>query len=98
YTESFMEANRGDWGGGDFKDVMAGVDDLIQRGIADADRMGIVGWSYGGYMAGWAVTQTNRFRAAVAGACMSDLASEMGTETSPTSDSWFLGRPYGENL
>jgi len=48
YGQKFVEANRGDWGGGDFKDVMAGVDDLVKRGIADPDRLGIGGWSYGG--------------------------------------------------
>lgn len=60
-----MVLNRADWGGGDFKDVMAAADDLVARGIADSDRLGIAGWSYGGYMAEWAITQTNRFKAAV---------------------------------
>jgi dipeptidyl aminopeptidase/acylaminoacyl peptidase len=97
YGNRFLEANRADWGGGDFKDIMAGVDHLIERGIADPDRLGIGGWSYGGYMAAWAVTQTNRFKAAVAGAGMSDLASEFGTELRPAYDRWFYGLPY-ENL
>ncbi len=52
YGESFIEMNRGDWGGGDFKDVMWGVKDLIDRGIADPSKLGIGGWSYGGYMVG----------------------------------------------
>jgi dipeptidyl aminopeptidase/acylaminoacyl peptidase len=86
--------NRGDWGGGDFKDVMAGVDFLVARGIADPNRLGIGGWSYGGYMAAWAVTQTNRFKAAVSGAGMSDLATEFGTEDGPAYDEWFYGLPY----
>lgn len=94
YGWQFLESNRADWGGGDFKDVMAGVDFLIQRGIADADRLGIGGWSYGGYMAMWAVTQTNRFKASVAGAGLSDLASEYGTEEGPSFDEWFYGVPY----
>ncbi|HYL76614.1 MAG TPA: S9 family peptidase [Bryobacteraceae bacterium] len=94
YGEKFIEINRTDWGGGDFKDVMAGVDWLISRGDADPDRLGIGGWSYGGYMAMWAVTQTNRFRASVAGAGMSDLASEFGTEGSSTGDEWFYGTPW----
>jgi dipeptidyl aminopeptidase/acylaminoacyl peptidase len=94
YGHRFLEMNRGDWGGGDFKDVMAGVDFLINRGIADANRLGIGGWSYGGYMAAWAITQTQRFKAAVSGAGMSDLATEFGTEDGPAYDEWFYGLPY----
>ena len=96
YGWSFLVKNRADWGGGDFKDVMAGVDHLIQRGIADPDRLAIGGWSYGGYMSAWAITQTPRFKAAVVGACMSDLASEFGTEVIDTAqyDRWFNGLPY----
>jgi dipeptidyl aminopeptidase/acylaminoacyl peptidase len=94
YGQKFMEMNRADWGGGDFKDVMAGVDDLVAKGIADPDRLGIAGWSYGGYMAGWAVTQTTRFKAAVAGAGMANLISEFGTEDAPAYDEWFWGLPY----
>lgn len=94
YGHRFLEMNRGDWGGGDFKDVMAGVDLLISRGIADPDRLGIGGWSYGGYMAAWAITQTQRFKAAVSGAGMSDLAMEFGTEDGPAYDEWFYGLPY----
>lgn len=94
YGHRFVEMNRGDWGGADFKDVMAGVDFLIAQGIADGNKLGIGGWSYGGYMAAWAVTQTNRFKAAVAGAGMSDLATEFGTEDGPAYDEWFYGLPY----
>ena len=94
YGQKFIEANRGDWGGGDFKDVMAGVDELIARGIADPERLGIGGWSYGGYMTEWAITQTTRFKAAVSGAGMANLISEYGTEEHPASDEWFFGVPY----
>jgi dipeptidyl aminopeptidase/acylaminoacyl peptidase len=96
YGWDFVIKNRADWGGGDFKDVMAGVDDLIHRGIADGNRLGIAGWSYGGYMAAWAITQTPRFKAAVVGAGMSDLASEFGTESldSARYDQWFHSVPY----
>jgi dipeptidyl aminopeptidase/acylaminoacyl peptidase len=97
YGHKFIEANRADWGGGDFKDVMAGVDEMIRRKVADPERLGIGGWSYGGYMSAWAVTQTNRFKAAVAGAGLSDLAAEFGTENGPMYDEWFFGVPY-ENL
>jgi dipeptidyl aminopeptidase/acylaminoacyl peptidase len=94
YGERFVEMNRGDWGGGDFRDVMAGVDWAVSRGVADPDRLAIGGWSYGGYMAAWAVTQTNRFKAAVSGAPVIDLASEFGTERDPAYDEWFYGVPY----
>jgi dipeptidyl aminopeptidase/acylaminoacyl peptidase len=94
YGQRFVEMNRGDWGGGDFRDVMAGADWLVARGIADPNRLGIGGWSYGGYMAAWAVTQTNRFRAAVSGAPVIDMASEFGTENGSAYDEWFYGTPY----
>jgi dipeptidyl aminopeptidase/acylaminoacyl peptidase len=94
YGQTFVEMNRADWGGGDFKDVMAGVDAMIARGIADPNRLGIGGWSYGGYMAAWAVTQTPRFKAAVSGAPVIDMASEFGTENGPQYDEWFYGTPY----
>jgi dipeptidyl aminopeptidase/acylaminoacyl peptidase len=64
------------WGEGDYKDILAGVDDLIAKGIADPDRLGIMGASYGGYMTNWAVTQTNRFKAASSAASLSDLADQ----------------------
>jgi len=99
YGHDFVTANRRDWGGGDFKDVMAGVDCMIAQGIADPNRLGIGGWSYGGYMAAWAVTQTDRFKASVSGAPMTDLASEYGTEVAGINpyDTWYMGTPY-ENL
>ena len=62
-----------DWGGPDYKDIMAGVDHLIARGIADPDRLGVMGASYGGFMTNWIVTQTRRFKAAAAGASIADL-------------------------
>jgi dipeptidyl aminopeptidase/acylaminoacyl peptidase len=94
YGHKFLETNRADWGGGDFKDVMAGVDHLIQAGVADPDKLGIGGWSYGGYMSAWAITQTDRFKASVVGAGMSDLATEFGTEIDSAYDEWFYGLPW----
>jgi dipeptidyl aminopeptidase/acylaminoacyl peptidase len=94
YGQKFIEMNRGDWGGADFKDVMAGVDDLIAKKIADPDKLAIGGWSYGGYMSEWAITQTTRFKAAVSGAGLSNLISEYGTERGPSYDEWFYGVPY----
>jgi dipeptidyl aminopeptidase/acylaminoacyl peptidase len=97
YGHKFVEMNRADWGGADFKDVMAGVDYLIAQGVADPQKLGIGGWSYGGYMSEWAITQTTRFKAAVSGAGLSNLASEFGTEAGSSYDQWFFGVPY-ENL
>ncbi|MHB8503100.1 MAG: S9 family peptidase [Candidatus Acidiferrales bacterium] len=94
YGETFIEMNRGDWGGADFKDVMSGVKDLIDRGIADPAKLGIGGWSYGGFMAEWAITQTNDFKASVSGAGLSNLISEYGSESHPSYDQWFYGVPY----
>jgi dipeptidyl aminopeptidase/acylaminoacyl peptidase len=64
----------GSWGDKDYKDIMAGVDHLIKLGIADPDRMGVMGASYGGFMTSWIVTQTDRFRAASTGASVNNLA------------------------
>nr|HRC78066.1 S9 family peptidase [Kouleothrix sp.] len=65
---AFTEATIGDYGGHDYQDIIDGVDHLVALGIADADRLGIGGWSYGGFMSAWAVTQTDRFKAAIMGA------------------------------
>ena len=96
YGEKFVEMNRADWGGADFKDVMAGVDYLIAQGVADPNKLGIGGWSYGGYMSEWAITQTNRFKASVSGAGMVDLIAEFETENGPSYDKWFWGLPYNQ--
>lgn len=75
----FAEANLGDMGGKDFLDIMAGVDALIKDGIADPKRMGFGGWSYGGFLTAWAITRTDRFKAAVAGAAISNWLSFHGS-------------------
>ena len=69
---AFADAVMGDVGGKDFLDIMAGVDHLVAQGRVDGERVGILGWSYGGYMTAWAVTQTTRFKAAMVGAGISD--------------------------
>jgi dipeptidyl aminopeptidase/acylaminoacyl peptidase len=79
YGWRFRFANINDWGGGDYKDLMAGVDYLINKGMADPDRLGVMGWSYGGYMTSWIITQTDRFKAAAVGAGVTDLVSFTGT-------------------
>jgi dipeptidyl aminopeptidase/acylaminoacyl peptidase len=73
YGEAGHRAIIGSWGEGDFKDIMAGVDALVAQGVADPERLGVMGASYGGYMTNWIVTQTDRFKAASAGASISDL-------------------------
>jgi dipeptidyl aminopeptidase/acylaminoacyl peptidase len=72
---SFAQAVIGDGGGVDLRDIMAGVDHCVAGGIADPERLGIAGLSYGGYMAGWAVGQTDRFKAAVAMSVVADYVS-----------------------
>ncbi len=94
YGEEFLKANHANWGGGDFKDIVAGLDFVLARGEVDANRLGIGGWSYGGYMAEWAITQTDRFKAAVSGAGMFDLGAEFGTESGPEGDEWYFGTPW----
>ena len=94
YSEAFMKANRGDWGGGDFKDLMAVLDAVVARGEADPNRLGIGGWSYGGEMSAWAITQTHRFKAAVAGAGVFDQEAEFETEDGPAVDEWYFGTPW----
>ncbi len=76
--EAFTRANVKDFGNGDFKDIMAGVDEAIKVAPIDPNRLGICGWSYGGYMTMWAVTQTNRFKAGMAGAGLSNWQSYYG--------------------
>ncbi|MCH3710087.1 S9 family peptidase, partial [Campylobacter coli] len=73
YGEKFRKANVKDWGFNDYDDIQHGVDALIERGIADPDRMGIMGWSYGGYMTSWSITRTARFKAASIGAPVTNL-------------------------
>jgi dipeptidyl aminopeptidase/acylaminoacyl peptidase len=76
--EAFTRANVKDFGYGDFRDIMAGVDQVLKEAPVDEHRLGITGWSYGGYMTMWAVTQTNRFAAAVAGAGLANFQSYYG--------------------
>jgi len=76
--EAFTRANVKEFGYGDFKDIMAGVDEALRVAPIDSNRLGITGWSYGGYTTMWAVTQTNRFKAAMAGAGLSNWQSYYG--------------------
>ena len=83
YGEKFRRANFRDWGGMDYKDIMTGIDYLIEKGIADPDKLGIMGWSYGGYMTSWVITQTDRFKSASVGAGVTNLFSMYGQTDIP---------------
>jgi len=87
--ESFTRANVKDFGYGDLRDIIAGVDTVLKTVPVDENRLGVAGWSYGGYMTMWTVTQTNRFRAAVAGAGIANYQSYYGQNSI---DQWML--PY----
>ena len=100
YGERFTMASNGDWGGADYRDLMAGVDAALARAPwIDRTRLGVIGGSYGGYMTNWIVTQTDRFRAAVTQRSLCNLVSKWGT-----SDIGYLGNdlqwggPPWENL
>ena len=75
----FMREVEGDWGGWDFQDIMRGVDECVERGVADPERMVVTGYSYGGYMSMYTIGQTDRFKAAVPMAGISNLTSFVGT-------------------
>lgn len=85
--ETFTRANIRDFGGGDLRDILAGVDTVVKKVPIDDARIGVTGWSYGGYMTMWTVTQTNRFRAAVAGAGIADWLSYYGENSI---DEWMI--------
>lgn len=80
YGQAFSDGTLGQWGGGDYKDLMAGVDHVLaQHTWLDRDRLGVTGGSYGGFMTNWIVTQTSRFKAAVSHASVSNLISFYAT-------------------
>ena len=97
YGEEFRWATWGGWGFKDYEDVMAGVDHAIARYEIDTDRMGVTGYSYGGFLTNWIITQTGRFAAAAAGASISNWVSDYGVADIPrTKESEFFGPPWEE--
>jgi dipeptidyl aminopeptidase/acylaminoacyl peptidase len=98
YGVEFRRANTKDWGMGDYLDLMTGVDKVIEMGVADPDRLGVMGWSYGGFMTSWIVTQTNRFKAASAGAPVTNLMSFNGTADIPAFVPDYMGGQFWEAL
>jgi dipeptidyl aminopeptidase/acylaminoacyl peptidase len=80
YGQKFSDGTLREWGGGDYRDLMLGVDEVLRtRSWIDADRLGVTGGSYGGFMTNWIITQTTRFKAAVASASVSNLISFYAT-------------------
>ncbi len=94
---AYLAANKGDVGGGEWQDVLSGARWAIESGIADPERMGIGGWSWGGFLTAWAITQTNIFKAAVMGAGLSNLLSDHGQNDVPDLNRLiFDGLPYDD--
>lgn len=95
YGTAFMLRKRADWGGQDWRDVETGVDHLVKEGLADGQRLGVFGHSYGGYLSAWAITQTNRYDAAIVSAGAIDLAAHWGQSDIHLYRAYdFEGRPW----
>lgn len=93
--DAFRRMVVGDWGGLDYQDIQAGVDTLVARGVAAPDSLGFMGWSYGGYMTAWTVTQTQRYKAAVDGAGITEPIAMWGTQDiRHVFEAYFGGGPY----
>ncbi|WP_158791544.1 prolyl oligopeptidase family serine peptidase [Granulicella sp. L60] len=91
---AFEAANKDDMGNGDYLDIMAGIDEVLRTEPLDGDRMALIGYSYGGEMAGFVEGKTTRFKAIVSGAPVIDQFSEYGTESDSYGDRWFTGEPW----
>ena len=98
YGLEFRRANMRDWGGADYQDLMTGVDRVIEMGVADPERLGVMGWSYGGFMTTWIVTQTHRFKVASAGAPVTNLMSFNGTADIPAFVPDYFGGQFWEAM
>lgn len=96
YGDAYAQANVGDWGGIDARDLLAAVDAACARPDMDADRVAVTGESYGGFMTNWLIATTNRFRAGVAQNGISDLRSEYLMTSDPIGTEWDLGGPPWE--
>jgi dipeptidyl aminopeptidase/acylaminoacyl peptidase len=91
----YMNALFGEVGGNEYRDMMSGVDAMIERGIADPERLGIGGWSWGGYMTAWAITRTDRFKAAIVGAGLPNMIADNSLGDIPSANlSYFEKSPY----
>lgn len=91
----FLNALFNEVGMNEYRDMIAGVDAMVERGIADPDRLGIGGWSWGGYMTAWAITQTDRFKAAIVGAGLPNMITDNSLGDIPSANlSYFDHSPY----
>ena len=97
YGDTLLRGNMKDIGGGDYHDAMAGVDAVIAQGIADPNQLAVRGWSYGGILGGWTITQTPRFKAASLGAMVADWASEYAMGFNHDVRLWYIGGTPWEN-
>jgi dipeptidyl aminopeptidase/acylaminoacyl peptidase len=95
YGSAFLVRRRADWGGQDWRDVVTGIDSLVRAGLADGHRLGIFGGSYGGYLTAWAITQTDRFKAAYVDRGIVNLPALWGQSDVQQYRAWeFEGRPW----
>ena len=94
YGVKFAAANKNDLGGGDYQDVMAGLDYVLANFPIDPARLALMGYSYGGEMAGFVEGKTDRFKAIISGAPVIDQFSEYGTESGSWYDRWYFGKPW----
>ena len=97
YGKDFRFANFKDWGFGDYEDIISGVDKVIEMGIADTERLAVMGWSYGGYMTSFMVTRTERFKAASMGAGLPNLVSMTTTTDIPDYLVAHMGGEFWDN-
>ena len=86
-----------DVGGGEYEDLMTGVDHVIEAGYIDPEKMGVAGWSWGGVTAGWVITQTDRFKAASVGAGVSNWIGESGPGYNWDVSNWYIGGKHWTN-
>lgn len=98
YGHEFGLANRGDIGGRDYEDVVAGVDFAIAQGWADPERLAVMGESYGGYMTNWIIGHSQRFRAAVSAFGLFSLLTDFSNSSYPSWESDYLGKFYWEDM
>lgn len=97
YGSKFRLENIADFGGNDYQDVITGIDYLIQNGIAKPDHLAIAGWSYGGYLTTWAISHSNRFKAAIDGDGNTDWISFAGTSSLLLFAPSFFGGSFWDN-